>query len=382
MKKYEVRNEFEHYLCGNNKNCSYGQYTSKVAIIIVNTSIYYPDAIAYSFQVGNISLAEELLQELYDQIPKNKSSKSYFRAFDSFVRNTTITTNFTSRVVNWYKTNVVSTALSSSTPIDGMKCLISALGGDLQFIKLAIENSFFFQFDNVQKRHCKIVQYINNHQSHEFKNDARKDEYVNSTEATQMGVGLPARRTNVSLGGTQGSHQLVSNQLSYIDEYGKFICHIVEDGNGNAKVCNIIRYYTGVYLNVKTAKKPLKNYIISHIWGRAIDPRYFTNLWNIVLVPAWANHLLDKDADNSPLARLYKYVMQRICVEIYINKIKCNCTELSCETNDITWKPWYNEELGRDEKPIADKSLLEKLNLRYLKSENLEIGNRQLTFYQ
>ena len=69
-------------------------------------------------------------------------------------------------------------------------------------------------------------------------------------------------------------------------------------------------------MNVNLDKKPFSNYIISHIWGRAIDPRYFTSLWNIVLVPAWANHLLDKpNPAPSTLAAKFKDTLMEICIK-------------------------------------------------------------------
>ena len=87
-------------------------------------------------------------------------------------------------------------------------------------------------------------------------------------------------------------------------------------GNGNTRVCQLIKDRTGYDLGTTTNKKHFRNFIISHIWGHAIDPRYFTNLWNIVIVPAWANHLLDKD-EKGTLASTFKATIQKIITELY-----------------------------------------------------------------
>ena len=91
-------------------------------------------------------------------------------------------------------------------------------------------------------------------------------------------------------------------------------------GNGNARVCQLIKDRTGYALGATSDKKHFRNFIISHIWGHAIDPRYFTNLWNIVIVPAWANHLLDKDEEGT-LASTFKATIQKIITNLYFANI-------------------------------------------------------------
>ena len=61
-----------------------------------------------------------------------------------------------------------------------------------------------------------------------------------------------------------------------------------------------------------------QNYIISHIWGRAFDPRYFTSLWNVVIIPAWANPLMDKiqPEEGSP-ASILQSTFMAICHKLY-----------------------------------------------------------------
>ena len=95
----------------------------------------------------------------------------------------------------------------------------------------------------------------------------------------------------------------------------KYRVHI--DIDGNRFVRNLINEKTGIIVS-QGKNSILQNTIISHIWGRAYDPRYFTSLWNIVLIPAWANSLMDKeDAPEGTLASKMRATYMKICTELY-----------------------------------------------------------------
>ena len=89
------------------------------------------------------------------------------------------------------------------------------------------------------------------------------------------------------------------------------------DIDGNRFVRNLINDKTGVVVSQGKGSL-LQNTIISHVWGNAYDPRYFTSLWNIVLIPAWANSLMDKDdAPANTLASKMRATYMKICTEYY-----------------------------------------------------------------
>ena len=95
----------------------------------------------------------------------------------------------------------------------------------------------------------------------------------------------------------------------------KFMVHI--DRDGNRFVRNLITDKTGITVS-QGKDSVLQNTIISHVWGRAYDPRYFTSLWNIVLVPAWANSLMDKeDAPAETLASKMRATYMQLCTKLY-----------------------------------------------------------------
>ena len=89
------------------------------------------------------------------------------------------------------------------------------------------------------------------------------------------------------------------------------------DIDGNRFVRNLINDKTGVVVSQGKGSL-LQNTIISHVWENAYDPRYFTSLWNIVLIPAWANSLMDKDdAPANTLASKMRATYMKICTEYY-----------------------------------------------------------------
>ena len=182
-----------------------------------------------------------------------------------------------------------------------MDSLISHIS-EQKFIKIAIESSYFFAADLCAKRFEEIAKCWNDTANGPGENDpafegkpriiksALPARYSSSDDATD---GLQIQLTDPDKAIFRlNLQQPIKDCRIYQDGYrGKK--NNCGGGNGNTRVCQLIKYRTGYDLGAKLDKKSLRNYIISHIWGHAVDPRYFTNLWNIAIVPAWANHLLD-----------------------------------------------------------------------------------------
>ena len=213
---------------------------------------------------------------------------------------------------------------SQNPKVDGMDSLIEYITTK-QFIKLAIESSYFFSPDLVAERFEEIKEYIC---QQKVVDPAFKDKEVKY---------LPARYTSKedptnAADGVHECDQTVGIVYFKLPNASQRLCVIYQEGargknkecgentcgggNGNTRVCQLIKDRTGYDLGTTTNKKHFRNFIISHIWGHAIDPRYFTNLWNIVIVPAWANHLLDKD-EKGTLASTFKATIQKIITELY-----------------------------------------------------------------
>ncbi|ATV56055.1 hypothetical protein CTM61_12120 [Prevotella intermedia] len=172
--------------------------------------------------------------------------------------------------------------------IDGFRVLVDRLG-EKEFIRLAVEQSYFFSEDLVYKQHERV--------------------YKDLCGATH----LPVRNTTKNKVNTPTPWKYQIN--------GKEI-PVMLDPDGNQQVRNIIRDRTGYRVSYNKNSNTIENYIISHVWENAPDPRYFTNFWNIVLVPAWVNSLLDKNStDQDSIEYKLKETFKKICFELYIKNI-------------------------------------------------------------
>lgn len=234
---------------------------------------------------------------------------------------------------------------SQNPKVDGMDSLIEFIKEE-KFVKLAIESSYSFSPELVKKRVDEIANYI-----------CKEEEVDPAFDKNDINIKyLPARYSSKEKeDADDGVHEPVVEEGKVyfkLKNAAQRLCVIYQEGargkntkcgvntcgggNGNARVCQLINDRTGYALGATSDKKHFRNFIISHIWGHAIDPRYFTNLWNIVIVPAWANHLLDKDEEGT-LASTFKATIQKIITELY-------------DFNNIDWasiqmtSPSYNNE--------------------------------------
>ena len=230
---------------------------------------------------------------------------------------------------------------SQNPKVDGMDSLIEYIKEE-KFVKLAIESSYFFSPELVKERVDEITNYICKKEEVDSAFDKYDIKYLparySSKEDAEDGVHEPV----VEEGKVYFKLQNAAQRLCVIYQEGargknkECGANTCGGGNGNARVCQLINDRTGYALGATSDKKHFRNFIISHIWGHAIDPRYFTNLWNIVIVPAWANHLLDKDEEGT-LASTFKATIQKIITELY-------------DFNNIDWasiqmtSPSYNNE--------------------------------------
>ena len=176
------------------------------------------------------------------------------------------------KVKGTYNNNTYRNAINKPmlAKIDGIVALANEIGED-KFIKWAIEQSYFFAPIIVADRMNKLIKDLGN-----------------------KTTPLPARKTTKNdKDAEEGySHSKMGGNTYYIEGNIKIPVTLSKDGNDFVR--SLISNETG--FTVGAGKDNIfQNYIISHLWGRAYDPRYYTNFWNIVLVPAWSNSLLDKN---------------------------------------------------------------------------------------
>lgn len=238
--------------------------------------------------------------------------------------------------------------------IDGAIALIKEIGFE-NFIQYAIDQCYFFEPAIVIKRMNTLVSYFTIPDPNNFKEpfdlyarnsikstkkkdvDSEDDEYEDEQEknndySLDPVVDKTARDRRKDKEDAERKYMKLSKLRSdrKLDKYALFTKKkdnvinypIIIDNDGNA-VRTLIEHGTGY--SVSSGKSSIfKNFRISHIWGQAYDPRYFTNLWNIVLVPAWANDLLEKNADKGSLESKLKSTIMKICKVLYFDKITLN----------------------------------------------------------
>ena len=328
--QFIFRDEYEKWLLDNGVK-STGAYCPQDEYKCNGNDYLFLDIIGRFAKEKECFYVDALFQEWKSFIEKTFKDKersnhlSYLNKYKIFVENIcngSISLS-TSGQNNNDDTVLMSVRESINKSQDGMKSLEMHLGEE-DFVKLAIESSYFFSPDLVVKRFEEIKEYICQQKVVDpaFDKEQYKVKFLparySSKEDAEDGVHEPV----VEEGKVYFKLQNAAQRLCVIyqegargknKECGGNTCG---GGNGNARVCQLIKDRTGYDLGATTNKKHFRNFIISHIWGHAIDPRYFTNLWNIVIVPAWANHLLDKDEEGT-LASTFKATIQKIITELY-----------------------------------------------------------------
>ena len=201
------------------------------------------------------------------------------------------------KVKGTYNNNTYRNAINKPmlAKIDGIVALANEIGED-KFIKWAIEQSYFFAPDIVAERMNKLIKDLEN-----------------------KTPPLPARETTKNDKDAEEGyfHSEMGGNTYYIE--GNIKIPITLSKDGNDLVRSLISNETG--FTIGAGKETIfQNYIISHLWGRAYDPRYYTNFWNIVLVPAWANSLLDKNGEEGSLASKLKATFMAISKKLYMAK--------------------------------------------------------------
>lgn len=181
--------------------------------------------------------------------------------------------------------------------------------GKSDFIRFAVEQSFFFSPEIVNDRMKKVVQL--------YLKEERLKEDILSGKLPQEELLYARKTTDTSKkhGDYKKDEHTKRVTGCFVDKCLNIPVEI--DTDGNKEVRRLINEYTGY--TIGTGKKSIfHNYIISHLWGQAYDPRYFTNFWNIAIIPAWVNSLLDKDVvDDDSLIRRLKDTFMNISKTLY-----------------------------------------------------------------
>ena len=192
--------------------------------------------------------------------------------------------------------------------LDGMADLLAKVGEEL-FFQMAIEGSYFFD--------PKLLETTPAMQKKKYEYKDKTIECYKARNTTDNTI--KTQRLQPIAFDKKNNKDIYSYQYVFVKRK-KY--EVAIDPNGNRFVCELINGSTN--LNLGSGKNTIiQNTIISHVWGRAYDPRYFTSLWNIVLIPAWANSLMDKvGSPEKSLASKMRATYMKICKKLYEDYFK------------------------------------------------------------
>lgn len=208
---------------------------------------------------------------------------AYIEIVEDYIRNNPKTVSLNKTQWKLGYSEIADEAEILATRIDGTDSLLAEIGRDaMGFARLVLENSYFFDPKVVAFQHKDI-----------------KGAYMKN-------VKLPARWTETYKAQYPGKTKDQIKKQSETTNSITYKGHPVQiDKDGNSAVRDLIKNKFG-YTVSQGQNSIFRYYKISHIWGEAFDPIKFTNLWNLVLVPAWANDLLDKSYSRNDLTVTFK----------------------------------------------------------------------------
>lgn len=187
-----------------------------------------------------------------------------------------------------------------------------------------IKESYFFSKKIVADRHKKIISML------EKINDLNLADKIPVRYSSKCGnnsVYFNAKKEKIEAPPSRKEFRKKSVDDVVLYKFNDSYIPIEIDYDGNASVRKIIKRKTGYKVSLGKNNDILYA-TISHIWGNASNPVFFTNLWNVVIVPTYLNPLLDKneseniDAIYSDTIKFVKNSYKKICYDIYNMKDK------------------------------------------------------------
>ena len=145
-----------------------------------------------------------------------------------------------------------------------------------------VKNSYFFKKEKVDQRHTVMMQMLE-----------KLDEKIPARFSTAKAPSPYYNSNNEMLTLTKSEAISISKNDKIFYKIGDNYVPVLIDYDGNRNVRALINSESGRVIS-QGQNSDFKYATISHIWGNAFNPIFFTNLWNIVIVPTYLNPILDK----------------------------------------------------------------------------------------
>ena len=179
--------------------------------------------------------------------------------------------------------------------IDAIDQLVSLYGNQDDFVKAFIERTLFLPVEVVEARNNEMIEL--------YKSGGKFPIRFS-----------PAHRKVWKVRNKDEAVKFTRHHDARLPLYPSFNVSVDPDGNYE------IRRQIKLKLNQSVSigrNSTVKNYTISHVWGLASHPVFFSALWNIVLIPAHFNYLMDKDPESHEVVRMVKEAVERQCIVLY-----------------------------------------------------------------
>lgn len=186
--------------------------------------------------------------------------------------------------------------------IDFLNNFIGLFSTSADLIKHVVETSLFFSPEIVDTQYGKMVAAING---------VRKIPVRFSTDRNAY---YDRNGQRILLNNKADGVQISRNQDIYY--VTRLNIRIEIDTDGNREVRNAIRRYTGAVIS-NGQNSTIQYARISHIFDQAFDPLFFTSLWNIAIVPAYCNDLLERPGLTNSVITDVKETFKAIAWEKY-----------------------------------------------------------------
>jgi len=170
--------------------------------------------------------------------------------------------------------SLVDLIVGDTTANDSEKCEALA--------RFMVQKSYFFKKEKVDQRHIEIAQMLENLDCRipaRFSTVKTPCPYYDSNNEPLV----LTRDKAISLSKNEWVFYKIDD--NYVP--------VLIDSDGNRNVRSLMNEVSGRVIS-QGRNSDFKYATISHIWGNAFNPIFFTNLWNIVIVPTYLNPILDK----------------------------------------------------------------------------------------
>lgn len=179
--------------------------------------------------------------------------------------------------------------------IDAIDQLVGLYSNPDDFVKAFVEATLFLPEDVVQDRNNELIELYKSGGKFPIRyspahrklwNVRNKDEAIIFTRENDAWLpGYPSFNIRIDYDGNYENRRQIKLRLN----------HLVSGGRSST----------------------VKNYTISHVWGLASHPLFFSALWNVVLIPAHFNYLMDKDPETHEAVRMVKEAIEQQCILLY-----------------------------------------------------------------